>query len=44
MRIVFLVKRFWPATGGVEKYVAELAINLGAFLRTLLVECTRRVA
>ncbi|MCB9849898.1 MAG: glycosyltransferase family 4 protein [Phycisphaerales bacterium] len=25
MRIVFLVKRFWPATGGVEKYVAELA-------------------
>lgn len=29
---------------GMRKYVAELAINLGAFLRTLLVECTRRVA
>ena len=28
MRIVFLVNRYWPAIGGVERYVGELAAAL----------------
>ena len=30
MKILFLVHRYWPAVGGVEKYVHELAKALGA--------------